>query len=234
MRIFLLFTFILIASSILGQNCDKTSYGNPEYRNGFMGGLYPNGSNYIPSTHKIAGIQQTRAIQPLDASGNPDPINGKIGFISIGMSNTTLAFSTFIPMGNADPKKNPRVILVDCAEGGMSSDVISIPDFKSYRHYWDTTVVNRLGKAAVTAKQVQAIWYKEAIPVGSPGPSPQLYADSLKLQTKRIMNILKQRFPNAKICYVVSRIYAGIILCSGAAKSKCNIFNWLSRNTPDY
>jgi len=25
-----------------------------------------------------------------------------------------------------------------------------------------------------------------------------------------------------------------IILCSGAAQSKCNIFNWLSRNTPDY
>lgn len=177
--------------------------------NGFIGGLYPNGSNDIPVKHKEAGIQLAKEIQPLDSNGNPDPANGEIVFISIGMSNTTMAFSTFVPMGNADKNKNPKVKLVDCAEGGMSSNVISIVNAESYRHYWDTTIVNRLSAAGVTAKQVQVIWYKEAFPVGSSGPTPQVYSDSLIVQSKRIMNIIKTKFPNAKICYIASRIYAG-------------------------
>ncbi len=219
MRSLLLFLFVLIATAITGQNCGNTSFGNPVYIpvndlgpgtwNGFMGGLYPNGSNFLPAAHKMAGLQLASRIQPLDRYGNPDPVNGKIVFISIGMSNTTMAFSVFIPMGNADPYKNPQVKLVDCAEGGMSSNVISLIDVNSYAHYWDTTVVNRLAAAGVTGKQVQVIWYKEAIPVGNPAASPQTYSDSLKIQSKRIMNILKFRFPNAGICYIVSRIYAG-------------------------
>lgn len=215
----LLFTFILIAPTVVAQNCGQISFGNPAYVpindlkdgtwNGFMGGLYPNGSNLLPATHKKAGLQIASQIQPLDRNGFQDPINGKIVFISIGMSNTSMEFSTFIPMGNADINKKPEVKLVDCAEGGMSSDIISIVNAKSYRHYWDTTVVKKLAAAGVTNLQVQAIWYKEAYPVGNLSLSPQTYSDSLTIQSKRIMNIIKSKFPNAKICYVASRIYAG-------------------------
>jgi len=218
-KAFLLFVFTFIVSSAIAQNCGQASFGNPAYVpindlrtgtwNGFIGGLYPNGSNYIPETHKKAGLQMANQIQPLDGTGFPDLINGKIVFISIGMSNTSMAFSTFIPMGNADINKNPKVKLVDCAEGGMSSDIISIVNVKSYRHYWDTTVVKRLTAAGVTDMQVQAIWYKEAYPVGNLSLSPQTYSDSLTIQSKRIMNIIKSKFPNAKICYIASRIYAG-------------------------
>lgn len=218
-KVILLFLIILTFSNANAQNCSQVSYGNPAYIpindlgtgtwNGFIGGLYPNGSNYIPSTHKSAGLQQANQIQPLDPNGTPDPANGKIGFISIGMSNGTMEFSAFIPMGNADQNKNPKVALVDCAEGGMSTNIISIVNAQAYNHYWDTTVVHRLSNAGVTDKQVQVIWYKEAYPVGSPAPAPQLYSDSLRLQSKRIMNIIKTKFPNAKICYIASRIYAG-------------------------
>jgi len=218
-KTFLLFAFAFIVSSVLAQNCGQISFGNPAYVpindlstgtwNAFMGGLYPNGSNFIPATHKKAGLQMANQIQPLDKDGIPDPINGKIVFISIGMSNTTMAFSTFIPMGSADINKNLKVKLVDCAEGGMSSDIISIVNAKSYHHYWDTTMVKRLTTAGVTNMQVQAIWYKEAYPVGNLSLSPQTYSDSLTIQSKRIMNIIKSKFPNAKICYIASRIYAG-------------------------
>jgi len=219
MKIKLLAIAIVFSGCITAQNCAQTFYGNPAYVpindlgvgvwNGFTGGLYPNGSNFIPTAHKTAGLQLASQIQPLDANGIPDAINGKIGFISIGISNATLAFSTFIPLGNSDALKNPKVQIVDCAEGGMSIAKISYSTAISYKHYWDTTVVNRLVAANITNKQVQVIWYKEADGVGNTPPTPQNYADSLIAGTKRIMNILKAKFPNAKICYLASRIYAG-------------------------
>ncbi|MFN0190313.1 MAG: T9SS type A sorting domain-containing protein [Bacteroidia bacterium] len=201
------------------QVCTQTTYGNPMYIpindlgagvwNGFVGGLYPNGSNFIPSSHQSAGLQLAQQIQPLDANGIPDMNNGKIGFISIGMSNTTLEFSSFISLGMTDPLKNPKVKFADCAEGGMSVGNISNPSEISYSHYWDTTVVNRLNNANLSAQQVQVIWYKEADIVGNSLPPPQVYSDSLISGSKRIMNIIKVKFPNAKICYIASRIYAG-------------------------
>ncbi len=218
-KLILLISILLVISKTNAQHCAQVSYGDPAYLpindlgtgtwNGYMGGLYPDGSNSIPAAHLSAGLQLANQIQPLDADGNPDPENGKIGFISIGMSNGTMEFSVFIPMGNADLNKNSKVVLVDCAEGGMSTDIISVVDSFSYNHYWDTTVAHRLSVADVTDQQVQVIWYKEAFPVGSPGPSPEVYSDSLRIQSKRIMNIIKTRFPNAKICYLASRIYAG-------------------------
>jgi hypothetical protein len=215
----LFFIFSLIASTVVAQNCRQISFGNPAYVpindlregtwNGFVGGLYPNGSNHLPATHKNAGLQIASQIQPLGKEGFPDSVNGKIVFISIGMSNTSMEFSTFIPMGNADKYRNPNVKLVDCAEGGMSSDIISIVNAKSYSHYWDTTVLKRLKAAGVTNMQVQVIWYKEAYPVGNLSLNPQTYSDSLTIHSKRIMNIIKSKFPNSKICYIASRIYAG-------------------------
>ena len=218
-RTLLFLVFILIITSAISQNCTEVSYGSPALIpindlgtgswNGFMGGLYPNGSNTMPAAHASAGVQLAGQILPLDANGNPDLINGKIVFISIGMSNGTMEFSSFVQLGNADQNKNPKVKLVDCAEGGMTTSIISIVNMQKYGHYWDTTVFNRLIAAGVTNNQVQIIWFKEANAVGSPGPTPEVYSDSLKIQSKRIMNIIKLKFPNAKICYLASRIYAG-------------------------
>ncbi|TAL59771.1 MAG: T9SS type A sorting domain-containing protein [Bacteroidetes bacterium] len=190
--------------------CSQTSVGYPPINdlgagtwNTFQGGLYPNGSNYIPAAHKNAGLQLASQIQPLDANGNPDAANGKIVFLSVGMSNCTQEFSAFMPLGNSDPGKNSKVVLVDGAQGGQTAQIICSP----YAGFW-TTIDNRLQTNNVTAKQVQAIWYKEANQAGSLPPD-QIYTDSLLSQSKRIMNIIKTRYPNAKICYVASRIYGG-------------------------
>jgi hypothetical protein len=174
--------------------------------NGWTGGLYPNGSNYMPYAHKIAGMNiAATQIIPRDASGNMDIVNGKIVWLSIGMSNTTAETSQFIPMANAYPNKNPKLVFIDGALGGMTASIISTASNSNYSNYWNT-VINRLANVGLTANQVQIIWYKEAnvansIPVMN-------YYDSLVVQTKRIMNIIKQRFPNAIICYMASRISA--------------------------
>src|SRR4051812_40183001 len=66
----------------------------------WTGGLYPNGSNVLPQNHKAAGMQMVSQVIPRSANGTPDPINGKIGWLSIGMSNTTQESQKFIPTAN--------------------------------------------------------------------------------------------------------------------------------------
>src|SRR5205085_1374945 len=113
MKTKLLFAFLLLAAMVHAQsNCQDTSYGTPPYVpisdlgtnispvTGLMGGLYPNGSNNMPQFFLDSGRARSYSIVPLDANGNSDSLNGKIGFISIGLSNTTMEFSTFIPIGN--------------------------------------------------------------------------------------------------------------------------------------
>ncbi len=173
---------------------------------GMTGGLYENGSNFRPPAHQAAGMAYAAQVQPLDAVGMPDPVNGKVAWLSIGFSNATQETQAFIPLANALPDLNPHLVLVDGAEGGQTCAILSTTDDPSYAPYWNT-VANRLSTAGVTAQQVQAIWFKDAN-VANNAPV-QEYADSMLVQCKRIMHELHNRFPNAHLCYVASRIYAG-------------------------
>ncbi|OFY38805.1 MAG: hypothetical protein A2X18_09040 [Bacteroidetes bacterium GWF2_40_14] len=171
----------------------------------WKGGLYPNGSNFIPPAHKAIGIQLANQVLGLNAEGNPDAINGKIVWLSIGMSNATQETQQFIPLAKAFLNKNSMLTFVDGAVGGMTATYISTVTYPNYTTYWNT-VANRLSTAGVTAKQVQIIWLKEANAAGTT-PVKQYY-DSLTVQFKRIMHELKNRFPNVKQCYIASRISA--------------------------
>src|SRR5262245_56517042 len=90
-----------------------TSLGAGTYQ-GYAGGLYPGGANARPAGHDAGGIAIANAIAPVDTFGNADP-NGRIVLISIGMSNTTQEYSTFVPMANADPQRNPKVPVIGWA-----------------------------------------------------------------------------------------------------------------------
>jgi hypothetical protein len=92
---------------------------NDRYK-GQDGGLYGGGKNEPPQEHLEAALQQAKLIQPLAADGKPSD-NGKIVVISVGMSNTTLEFSAFVRLANADPAKSPKVVIVDGAQGGMDA-----------------------------------------------------------------------------------------------------------------
>jgi hypothetical protein len=172
---------------------------------GKPGGLYPGGSNERPSAHEEAGLRLARSIRPLDAKGEPSD-QGKIVLLSIGMSNTTQEFSTFKPLADAYPAKNPNLVIVDGAQGAMTAARIIQTETPAGKQFWDT-VAERLEQANVTPAQVQVAWVKEA----DAGPSSKFpeYALALESELVRIARILKERFPNLKLAYQSSRIYGG-------------------------
>jgi hypothetical protein len=192
------------------QNCANTSVGFTPLNDlgtgtyqGFQGGLYPGGSNARPLAHEIGGLAQAGQVVPRAANGAIDMANGKIGFISIGMSNCSIHFNVFMQAAASDSLKSPRVVLANCAQGGQTAANISNPNAS----YWTNWVPSRLAAAGLSAAQVQAVWFLEA----DSGPTqgfPQ-YAQTLQSEFTTIMGILRSNYPNARMLYTASRIYAG-------------------------
>jgi hypothetical protein len=199
----------LLSPRALASNCAGTSTGlvpltdlGPGFYQGLQGGLYPGGSNQRPAAHEAAGIAIANAIVPLDTLGAGDPVNGRVVFVSIGMSNCTQEFSAFVPKSDADPVRRPNVRVIDCAEGGQTAQILAQPTSA----YWDT-VLTRLRGHGSSPRQVQVVWLKDAN--ANPTGGFAVTRDTLSAQFFRIVQILKQKLPNAKLCYFTSRIYAG-------------------------
>lgn len=174
---------------------------------GYNGGLYGDGNNSPPQVHQAATLMQAGLIQPLDRSGRPSP-EGKIGLISLGMSNTTQEFSQFKTMADADPNKSGAVVIVDCAQGGQAAHDWAYADPNSYRNPW-LVMDRRINQAGLDPNQVQVVWIKQAQKgPGSIGPFP-IHTQSLRDDLIVILQLLRQRFCNLRIAYLSSRIYAG-------------------------
>ena len=189
-------------------DCTRTSVGLPPLTDlgssmyqGYEGGLYPGGENQIPPKYRTLGQAHAQSIRPLNLQGQNDP-NGRIVLLSIGMSNTTQEFSTFKQMADTYPTKNPRLTIVDGAQGGQDAIAIRDPNAP----FW-TNVDQRLSNAGVRPNQVQAAWLKEAI-AGENRPFPA-DAEGLRDALRDIVGIMEQRYPNLQIIYLASRIYAG-------------------------
>lgn len=206
----------IIASLILAavpvasaQNCSGTSTGMKPLNGPFFGvyknspgGLYLNGSNKRPAAHEAAGLTQAAQVRPRDSAGNIDEQNGSIVLLSIGMSNTTQEFSAFQTLAATDPDRNTAVMPVDGAQGGWSADrIVADPDT-----YW-SGVEQHLQAAQVSGRQVQAAWVKLA----DPNPTLPFPDDAKKLQSEiqKVIGMAKARYPNLRLAYLSSRIYAG-------------------------
>jgi hypothetical protein len=182
-----------------------TELGTREYK-GFPGGLYPGGKNERPAAHEAAGLALALRVRPLDAEGRAAP-DGKIVLLSIGMSNTTQEYSAFKQLADRSPQKNPQLVLVDGAQGGMTAAVVQNPDDNGRgTQYWNT-VDERLRSAGVTRTQVQVAWIKEAD--GGPRQGFPAYARTLQAELARIAQVLRARFPNLRLVYLSSRTYGG-------------------------
>src|SRR5262249_14002392 len=139
--------------------------GKGQYQ-GYPGGLYPDGRNERPAAHETLGLALAKKVEPLDGDGKP-AADGKIVLLSVGMSNTTQEFSAFRALARADDAGNPRLVIVDGAQGGMSAGrVVDPDDGGSGTRFW-ATVDQRLRAAGVTRAQVQVAWVKQA----DPGPT---------------------------------------------------------------
>lgn len=179
-----------------------TEMGTSKYK-GEDGGLYGGGRNEPPKSHLDAAMKESAKIRPLDKDGNPSR-EGKIGVLSVGMSNTTQEYSRFMDMANRDPQKSANVILVDGAQGGQTGTRWADPGAPLWQK-----VGERIKSAGLTAQQIQVAWMKQA----EAGPArlgefPQ-HARALKDNLITALGHLKQRFPNLRIVYLSSRIYAG-------------------------
>jgi len=165
------------------------------------GGLYGAGRNEPPAALLAAARKQTQRIAPLDADGKVSK-DGRVGLISISMSNATMEFSLFKQIADNDPDKSPRVSIVDCAQGGQAMAEWAYPGAPAWAE-----ADRRLEQAGVSAKQVQVVWVKLA----NKSPHGELAEHCGKLQTDTmaVLHIAKVRFPNLRIAYLGSRIYGG-------------------------
>jgi len=168
---------------------------------GFEGGLYAGGSNEPPAAHAAAALQQAMMIRPLNAQGIVDP-RGVIGFLAVGMSNTNQEFKVFERAADNDAQRHARLVFLNGALGGQAADVISDPAAP----YW-TNLDARVLAAGLDPSQIQVVWLKQA------QTQPVLdfpdHALNLKSDLRAIVQILRERFVNLRICYLSSRIYGG-------------------------
>ncbi|MEK6570938.1 MAG: hypothetical protein AABZ61_06180, partial [Bacteroidota bacterium] len=120
----------------------------------------------------------------------------------LAWSNATQEFSVFKSIADTTSSKNPKLVIVDGAQGGQTAAIISNPS----ANFW-TVIDQRLTTAGVTRQQVQAAWVKEA----NAGPTESFprHAQILDSQFVLISRILKSRYPNIMLAYWSSRTYGG-------------------------
>jgi uncharacterized coiled-coil DUF342 family protein len=165
------------------------------------GGLYGGGKNEPPAAHAALAKKAIAEIKPLDRDGKPAS-DGKVVLMSIGMSNTTQEFSTFVRLANADPRKAAHVVVVDAAQGGRDAPAWAKADAQTWQ-----VAEQRMQAAGVSPAQVQALWIKQAIA----GPHAGFPSETERLRDleRDIVTIAKKKFPNLRVAYLSSRIYAG-------------------------
>jgi hypothetical protein len=165
------------------------------------GGLYGSGKNEPTEPHRLAAEKELSKIQPLNAEGKPDP-RGTIAFVSISMSNATQEFSVFKRIADADPQKSKKLTIVDCAQGGKAMAQWVSPDAEPWK-----VAAERLERANVSPAQVQVAWVKLANV--QPTGSLEEHGKKLQRDTLAVLQNARTKFPNLRITYLSSRIYAG-------------------------
>lgn len=166
---------------------------------GATGGLYPGGVNVRPPAHEAAGVAIAEQILPLDANGNPDPANGKIVMISIGMSNTGVEFRDFLRRAEVDPEVNPQIKFINGAQPGQTAEYWADPNAPTW-----VTLDNLLAQAGLTPAQVEVAWIKQTL-IGMEPPAFPLEVERLQGYLGDIARNLLINYPNIKIAYFSSR-----------------------------
>lgn len=195
------------------SDCTRTSVGltpindlgTGNYLNQFQGGLYPGGLNQMPPQHAREGRARALSVRPLDVNGNPNP-NGKYVFLSIGMSNASMEFTTFMSLADAHPHvEHNQMVMINGARGGQDAETWDQPSDPNY-----DIIQEMLTSRGLSERQVQALWVKMANrEVNPPLPNPDAEAYRLLRQLGDIVRSVKTRYPNVKVVFISSRSYAG-------------------------
>lgn len=184
---------------------------------GLEGGLYPNGSNDLPTQHASAGAIAASRIQPLDTLGNPAG-NGKIILLSVGIANAAEEFcgptngnctiESFVGQASQRPDLNPNLVLLNGAIYGRDTMAWDNRDDENYNFIRDELLLPQ----GLSEQQVQVIWLKLANGNATRQeslPSNQADAYILLRQLGNVVRSLKERYPNLLQVFLASRTYAG-------------------------
>ena len=120
------------------------------------------------------------------------------------MSNTTAEFSRFKQLADGDAEKSAQLVIVDGAQGGQDAEALERPEMAAW-----TTLDNRLRQAGVTPQQVQVAWIKHARMGPSRFGEYPKHAAELIGHFRASLAIAREKFPNLRVAYLSSRIYAG-------------------------
>jgi hypothetical protein len=204
---------------------------------GYEGGLYPGANNVRPAVHTAAGLKIAHSIVPLDANGNPDPVNGKIVYTIVSVSNGYGMWHTgdtgiwhccnagipdpsvtFMTRANADPAKNPKLTVAYGFEYQLGSNKIDVRDPNG--NFYDSTDF-ALGEQGLTPLQVQIVWlFIPASPswakvpwhTRSTTPPANILsfprdAEVTKQAWKEMIYAIRTRYPNVKLIYNSTKGY---------------------------
>jgi len=173
------------------------------YAESFPGGLYPDATSTRPPLHEAAGIELAHtSVRPRDATGAPDLEQGLIGMLSIGMSNTSQEFSAFLQRANADPARNPQLVIVNGAQGGKAAE-----DWVNTATPWEVLAA-RVASAGLSPGQVEVVWMKHANRRPGDIGAFDTHARQLESDLAAILRKLKQEYPNLALAYLSSRTRA--------------------------
>lgn len=201
---------IFLQFNAVAQQCQNDSTGLVPITeltmpfNGMAGGLYGNYQNTMPEAHLQQGVILASQILPLDSLGNYDP-DGKIGFISMGMSNCNLFFAAFRNSAQTYPMFNEKLTLVNGATGGADIDVMLNPS----SNYW-ITVDQKMAQSELKNNQVQVIWLLQAKHISGIPPGQGIaHIDTMERKFLTAFQYFKQRYPNLKQIFSSGRDYGG-------------------------
>lgn len=206
-----------IAATILFASCKKTTNEPKPHVNtrdfhsnltplidldsnylGYEGGLYPGGSNDPSGVYANDLMEICSTIQPLNNDGQPYA-SGKIGFVSVGPSTSNIMMEALINKMKGNSLVNPLLWPVILSQGGMGiNELISNSTL-----FWDT-VTMKLQEFQLSPKQIQVVYFEEDDNDNYSSVFPERPLD-VKEKLKEGIRLLKVKFPNVKVAYILAR-----------------------------
>lgn len=172
------------------------------YFRGHQGGLYPGGVNY-PSGNYLQDLSNySRSIQALDSNGLPSA-KGHIVFIGVGASNPRTEFQAFQSVLDTFQNLNSRLQIVNTCIGGQGVQKMN----QLSDNYWKQAD-KMMDSMGLHNSQVQVAWL-ETENTASPDSSFPGGPQALLKDIKQLLTMMKQKYPNLKLCYLSARTYSG-------------------------
>jgi hypothetical protein len=204
----------LVAATLWAQKfvaAPLTDLGAGRYK-GFQGGLYENGTNEVPRDHASDGLALAAQVKP---------IRGNFVLLAIGMSNTVIEFRGFQALVSGDNRVNHATMAVlNGAKGSMTgcfwrfateNPVLGGCRAPRFIHnQYDRIRDEVLTPAGLSEDQVEVIWVNNANPrpeVALPASDAEAYV--YEKQMGEMARAARARYPNLKLMFISSRIYAG-------------------------